>query len=113
MGVLKAAIGDAIVTFMWIVCASTIGAATSIIANIIGVQGIMASLLITTSLIFVMSVLFGWIADVFGGASFNATGTVAFYIAGVGGDDDTLMSTAVRFPAQVLIIRVYNVHLNC
>lgn len=101
MGVVKAAIGDAVVTFMWIIVASTLGAATSIISNMIGVQG-MASLAITTSLIFLMSFLFGWIADIFGGASFNATGTVAFYIAGVGGDDDTLMSTAVRFPAQAV-----------
>ncbi|MFS7936481.1 hypothetical protein Hanom_Chr05g00416071 [Helianthus anomalus] len=48
---------------------------------------------ITTALIFFISVLFGLIAD--------ATGTVAFYIAGTGGDDDTIMSTAVRFPAQI------------
>ncbi|KVI08417.1 aquaporin SIP1-2-like [Cynara cardunculus var. scolymus] len=100
MGVVKAAIGDAVVTFMWIFCASTLGAATSIIANKIGVEG-MASLLITTSLIFLISFLFGSIADAFGGASFCATGTLAFYIAGAGGDD-TLMSTAVRFPAQAV-----------
>nr|KAJ0208021.1 hypothetical protein LSAT_V11C500276100 [Lactuca sativa] len=31
---------------------------------------------------------------------FIAIGTIAFSIAGAGGDDDTLMSTAVRFPAQ-------------
>ncbi|KAL8246459.1 hypothetical protein R6Q59_007675 [Mikania micrantha] len=99
MGLVKAAIGDAVVTFMWIICASTIGAATSVIANLIGVEGI-ASLAITTTLIFVISVLFGLIADATGGASFNATGTIAFYIAGAGADDDTLMSTAIRFPAQ-------------
>ncbi|KAK1410949.1 hypothetical protein QVD17_37492 [Tagetes erecta] len=101
MGLMKAAIGDAVVTFMWIICASTIGIFTSIIANIIGVQAL-GSLLITTSLIFIISVLFGLIADAFGGASFNATGTIAFYIAGAGGDHDTLMSTAVRFPAQAV-----------
>lgn len=101
MGVVKAAIGDAVVTFMWIFCASTLGAATSIIATSMGAGGL-ASLAITTCLIFVMSVVFGFIGDAFGGASFNATGTVAFYIAGAGGDDDTLMSTAVRFPAQAI-----------
>lgn len=99
----KAAIGDAVVTFMWIICASAIGVATPVIANMIGfgVQG-MASLVITTSLIFLISFFFGLIADAFGGASFNAIGTIAFIIAGVGGDDDTLMSTAVRFPAQAV-----------
>ncbi|KAK9062408.1 hypothetical protein SSX86_019594 [Deinandra increscens subsp. villosa] len=101
MGLVKAAIGDAVMTFMWIFCASTIGAITSILANMIGVQAI-GSLLITTSLIFLISVLFGSIADAFGGASFNATGTIAFYIAGAGGDDDTIMSTAIRFPAQAV-----------
>ncbi|KAI3798358.1 hypothetical protein L1987_33631 [Smallanthus sonchifolius] len=101
MWLVKAAIGDAVVTFMWIICASTIGAITSIIANMIGVQG-MASLAITTSLIFVISVLFGLIADAFGGASFNATGAIDFYIADAGGDDDTLMSTVIRFPAQAV-----------
>ncbi|KAF5768693.1 putative major intrinsic protein [Helianthus annuus] len=101
MGLVKAAVGDAVLTFMWIICASTIGATTSIISDIIGVEG-NASLAITTALIFVVSVLFGFIADAVGGASFNATGTVAFYIAGAAGDDDTLMSTAVRFPAQAV-----------
>ncbi|MFS8008682.1 putative major intrinsic protein [Helianthus anomalus] len=101
MGLVKAAVGDAVLTFMWIICASTIGATTSIIADIIGLQG-NASLAITTALIFLISVLFGFIADAFGGASFNATGTVAFYIVGAAGDDDTLMSTAVRFPAQAV-----------
>ncbi|CAI9271723.1 unnamed protein product [Lactuca saligna] len=101
MGVVKAAVGDAVVTFMWIFCASTLGAATSIITNSMGAGGL-ASLAITTSLIFVISVVFGLIADAFGGASFNAIGTIAFSIAGAGGDDDTLMSTAVRFPAQAI-----------
>ncbi|XP_076934556.1 aquaporin SIP1-2-like [Bidens hawaiensis] len=99
MGVVKAAVGDAVVTFMYIFCASAMGA----IANTISLQlqG-MASLAITTSLIFLISLIFGFIADAFGGASFNAAGTIAFYIAGAGGSDDTLMSTAVRFPAQAV-----------
>nr|GEZ63058.1 aquaporin SIP1-2-like [Tanacetum cinerariifolium] len=101
MKIIKAAIGDLIVTFMWIFFASTIGIATSLIANKMGVDG-MASLLITTCLIFCISFVFGIIADAFGGASFNATGTIAFSIAGAGGEDDTFMSTAVRFPAQAV-----------
>ncbi|CAH1425562.1 unnamed protein product [Lactuca virosa] len=48
------------------------------------------------------SIVFGLIADAFCGASFNAIGTIVFSIAGAGGDDDTLMSTAVRFPAQAI-----------
>lgn len=102
MKIVKAAIGDLIVTFMWILCASTIGIAASVIANTMGVDGMVSSLLITTCLIFVISFVFGIIADAFGGASFNATGTIAFCIAGAGGEGDTFMSTAVRFPAQVM-----------
>ncbi|KAL7596200.1 hypothetical protein Lser_V15G31099 [Lactuca serriola] len=48
------------------------------------------------------SIVFGLIADAFSGASFNAIGTITFSIAGTGGDDDTLMSTAVCFPAQAI-----------
>lgn len=103
MKIVKAAIGDLIVTFMWILCASTIGVATSVIANTMGlVDSMLSSLLITTCFIFLISFVFGIIADAFGGASFNATGTIAFCLAGAGGEGDTFMSTAVRFPAQAV-----------
>lgn len=99
MGVIKSAIGDAVLTFMWVFCASCLGAATSVIAAYLGVKG-MTSLLITTSLIFVLLFVFGVIGDLLGGASFNPTGTAAFYAAGLG--RDSLVSAAVRFPAQAL-----------
>ncbi|CAH1441743.1 unnamed protein product [Lactuca virosa] len=99
MGVVKAAIGDGVLTFMWVFCASTLGATTSVIAAAIGIQG-MASLLITISLVFILLLIFGVIGDALGGASFNPTGTAAFYAAGLG--RDSLVSAAVRFPAQAL-----------
>ena len=98
MRVVKAAIGDAVMTFMWIFCASTLGVGTSIISSLLGVGGL-AEHFITVSLIFLLLLVFGTIADLLGGASFNATGNVAFYAAGVG--DDSLMSAAIRYPAQV------------
>ncbi|KAI3677014.1 hypothetical protein L1987_86632 [Smallanthus sonchifolius] len=97
MGAVRAAIGDGVLTFMWVFCASTLGAATSVIATAVGVQGT-ASLLITTVLVFMLLLIFGVIGDALGGASFNPTGTAAFYAAGLG--RDTLVSAAVRFPAQ-------------
>ncbi|GKD47377.1 aquaporin SIP1-1-like protein, partial [Tanacetum coccineum] len=97
MGAIKSAIGDGVLTFMWVFCASSLGAATSVIAAYLGVKG-MTSLLITTSLVFVLLFVFGVIGDMLGGASFNPTGTAAFYAAGLG--RDTLVSAAVRFPAQ-------------
>nr|GEU75486.1 aquaporin SIP1-2-like [Tanacetum cinerariifolium] len=99
MGAIKSAIGDGVLTFMWVFCASSLGAATSVVAAYLGVKG-MTSLLITTSLVFVLLFVFGVIGDLLGGASFNPTSTAAFYAAGLG--RDTLVSAAVRFPAQVV-----------
>nr|XP_043609969.1 aquaporin SIP1-2-like [Erigeron canadensis] len=99
MGVVKSAIGDGVLTFMWVFCASTLGAATSYIATAIGVKGL-PPLLITTSLIFILLFVFGIIGNLLGGASFNPTATAAFYAAGLG--RDTLVSASVRFPAQAL-----------
>ncbi|KAK9079181.1 hypothetical protein SSX86_000851 [Deinandra increscens subsp. villosa] len=99
MGLVKVAVGDGVLTFLWVFCASCLGAATSAIAKAIGIQG-MASLLITVSLIFILLFIFGVIGAVLGGASFNPTGTAAFYALGIGGD--SLISTAVRFPAQAV-----------
>lgn len=100
MDAIKAAIGDTVLTFMWVFCASTLGVLTTSIANAVGVQGLLwPSLLITTILVFVLVFIFALIGDALGGASFNPTGTAAFYAAGLG--PDTLFSMALRFPAQV------------
>ena len=98
MGVIKSAIGDGVLTGMWVFCASTLGALTSAIASALGVQGT-ATLLITTVLVFLLVFAFGIIGDALGGASFNPTATAAFYAAGLSGD--SLISMALRFPAQV------------
>lgn len=102
MGVIKAAIGDAVLTFMWVFSAATLGVSTSIIAALLGVVHPMAVLSITTLLFFMLLFVFGIISDVLGGASFNPTGIASFYAAGLGGD--SLISAAVRFPAQVCVL---------
>ncbi|KAI8558720.1 hypothetical protein RHMOL_Rhmol04G0118800 [Rhododendron molle] len=66
MGAIKAAVGDAVLTAMWVFSASTLGALTSVIASAIGVQG-MAALFITTVLIFLLVTAFG-AAGAVGGA---------------------------------------------
>lgn len=100
MEAIKAAIGDGVLTFMWVFVSSMFGLLTSLIAAALGVEKLVwASLFITTLLIFVFVFLFSLIGEVLGGASFNPTGTAAFYAAGVGGD--SLFSMALRFPAQV------------
>ncbi|KAL5547108.1 hypothetical protein UlMin_006795 [Ulmus minor] len=101
MGAIKSAIGDAVLTFMWIFCASSLGALTFIIAGAAGVEGLLwPSLFITTSLVFLLVFVFTVIGEALGGASFNPTGTASFYAAGLG--SDTLFSMALRFPAQAL-----------
>ncbi|KAL6337242.1 hypothetical protein AAG906_036556 [Vitis piasezkii] len=99
MGVIKAAIGDGVLTFMWVFCVSTVGIFTSLISSALGVQALpLAAIFITTVLIFVLVFVFSAIGDVLGGASFNPTATAALYAAGV--TPDSLISMAFRFPAQ-------------
>ncbi|GLT78004.1 hypothetical protein SLA2020_495550 [Shorea laevis] len=99
MGAIKAAIGDAVLTFMWVFSASTLGAATTVTARALGIEGLVwPSVFITTVLVFVLVFFFTLIANALGGASFNPTGTASFYAAGLG--PDTLFSMALRFPAQ-------------
>ncbi|XP_042507182.1 aquaporin SIP1-2-like [Macadamia integrifolia] len=100
MGVVTAAIGDAVLTFMWVFCASTLGISTSIIQKALGFQSIASALVITTCLIAFLVVVFTLLGDAMGGASFNPTGNASFYAAGMG--DDNLISMALRFPAQAI-----------
>ncbi|KAI8558718.1 hypothetical protein RHMOL_Rhmol04G0118700 [Rhododendron molle] len=104
MGAIKAAIGDAVFTSMWVFCGSTLEALTSVIASAIGVQG-MAALFITTVLNFILLSVFSVIGDALGGASSSPTGTAAFYVAGIG--NDSLYSMALRFPAQVSFYSIF------
>lgn len=98
MGAIKSAMCDAVITFLWVFCVSTIGALTSIISSALLVKGFALNLLIITCLITLLVFVFNLIAHALGGASFNPTGTAAFYAAGIGGD--SLISLAVRFLAQ-------------
>jgi len=96
VGVVKSAIGDMVMTFSWVVLSATFGLQTGAIVTAAGFQGITwAPLAITTFLIFVYVSIF---TVIFGGASFNPTGSAAFYAAGIPGD--TLLSLAIRLPAQ-------------
>ncbi|CAA2986893.1 aquaporin SIP1-1-like [Olea europaea subsp. europaea] len=68
-------------------------------ASALGVSQGLPTLFITTVLVFLLLILFGIIGDVLGGATFNPTALAAFYAAGIGGAD-SLVSAALRFPAQ-------------
>ncbi|XP_011034429.1 PREDICTED: aquaporin SIP1-1-like isoform X2 [Populus euphratica] len=99
MGAVKAAIGDAVFTFMSVFVSSMFGLFTNLIVTALGLQTLVwAPVLANTSLIFTFVFLFNFLGEFLGGATFNPTGTASFYAAGVGGD--SLFSMALRFPAQ-------------
>ncbi|KAM0951300.1 putative major intrinsic protein [Dioscorea sansibarensis] len=100
MGPIKAAVYDALIMFLWMFCVSTVSVFTSLIATAINVQGFAPNVLITIGLIASLIFVFNIICDALGGASFNPTGTAAFYASGYGGG--SLLSMALRFPAQAL-----------
>lgn len=97
MGAIKLAVGDGILTFMWVFCASTIRLFTYLVSTWVGVTGSL-TLAVTTSIVATLVFIFTFVGQILGGASFNPTGTAAFYAAGLG--RDSLLSMALRFPAQ-------------
>ncbi|KAK8983617.1 hypothetical protein V6N11_074020 [Hibiscus sabdariffa] len=95
----KTAVGDVLISFMWAFVSSSFGLLTYLIASAAGVQTVAwAPLVIITLVFFVFISIFNIIGAVLGGASFDPTATAAFYAAGV--SDDTLISMALRLPAQ-------------
>ncbi|KAL2335091.1 hypothetical protein Fmac_016304 [Flemingia macrophylla] len=105
-GAIKAAIGDLVLTFLWVFFSSMLGLATNAITTALDLHGVTYNgfdypgAVIITSLIFILVTIFTFVGNALGGASFNPTGNASFYAAGVG--SDTLLSMALRFPAQVL-----------
>jgi aquaporin SIP len=100
MGLMRVAIGDAILTSLWVFSAPMMGILTPIIATYLGVQAkSLAGLFITTLLATSLVLIFQLIGKVLGGASFNPSTTVSFYAAGLK-HNSSLISMAVQFPAQ-------------
>lgn len=103
---IKAAIGDFVLTFTWMFISSTLGLVTTEIMKAFDLQFVTYNgvnypfIIITTLLIFIIIFTFTAIGNALGGASFNPTGNASFYAAGLG--SDTLVSMAIRFPAQAL-----------
>ncbi|CAN6360184.1 unnamed protein product [Urochloa humidicola] len=95
---LRAAAADAVVTFLWVLCVSTLGASTAAVTSYLKLQGFQYALLITVSLVTVLLFVFTMLCDALGGASFNPTGIAAFYAAGI--TSPSLFAIALRFPAQ-------------
>jgi aquaporin SIP len=103
-GIVKAVVGDAVVTFMWVFCVSCLGPTTAKVMSHLPPEVRVPATQLGVSLLILATLLFTFTAlcEAMGGASFNPTGVAAFYAAGLG--KDSLISMALRFPAQVLIL---------
>ncbi|XP_031485356.1 aquaporin SIP1-1-like [Nymphaea colorata] len=99
MGVVRLAIGDAVITFLWVIVAASLAPLGTIITSYFQVQPPL-DLLVMTALIFLLVVVFNVVGDLLGDASFNPTANASFYAAGLG--NDSLFSMAIRFPAQAI-----------
>ncbi|KAL5733963.1 hypothetical protein ACOSP7_031824 [Xanthoceras sorbifolium] len=100
MGVIKAAIGDAFLTSMWVFSVPFLRVFTAIVSTFLGVQtNPLLVLFITTNLVTILVLIINLIGNFLGGASFNPTATLSFYVVGLR-LDSSLLSLAVRFPAQ-------------
>ncbi|KAK4255339.1 hypothetical protein QN277_008351 [Acacia crassicarpa] len=100
MGLVKSAIGDAILTSIWVFSISTLRIIASQVSSFLNLHpsslaGLFIVTVINTILVFTISL----IGRILGGASFNPSTTVTFYAAGLR-PDSSLTSLAVRFPAQ-------------
>lgn len=99
-GAIATAIGDCIITFLWMMVVSTFGPLTAIISDKLEIKSLYMDMGITVVLITLLILLFDPISRLLGNASFNPANNAAFYAAGIG--DDTLFGMALRFPAQAL-----------
>ncbi|KHN00657.1 Aquaporin SIP1-1 [Glycine soja] len=101
---IKAAIGDLVLTFLWVFFSSMLGLATNTITTALDLHHVSyngfdyPSAVIITSLIFILVTIFTFVGNALGGASFNPTANASSYAAGLG--SDSLFSMALRFPAQ-------------
>jgi aquaporin SIP len=101
----RVAAADAVVTFLWVLCASALGATTAVVTSLLGLAqeegggGGHYALLVTASLLGALLFAFDLICGALGGASFNPTDFAASYAAGL--DSPSIFSVALRFPAQV------------
>ncbi|KAG4952267.1 hypothetical protein JHK85_046134 [Glycine max] len=114
---IKAAIGDLVLTFLWVFFSSMLGLVTNAITTALDLHHVSyngfdyPSAVIITSLIFILVTIFTFVGNALGGASFNPTGNASSYAVGLG--SDTLFSMALRFPAQDIVDKGGECGNNC
>ncbi|CAK9860265.1 unnamed protein product [Sphagnum jensenii] len=100
MGLATRAAADASITFLWVFSMASLGAVSSALAPIIGLQGGSGKLYVVLALVTLLIFVFSALGKALGGASWNPTSLVAFAYAGV--SKDTLFSLGIRMPAQMI-----------
>lgn len=96
MGLIKLAVADAAITFLWVVYIAFMRPATSLIVGTLSLQGY--EFHVSMGLLAINIFLFSWLGGALGGALWNPTPVLALYTMGV--SSDSLFSLAVRYPAQ-------------
>lgn len=101
MGVTKDAMADAVLTSLWVFFMPVTRISTSVfLTSYLGIQGnSLSGLFANTLFTSLLLIIFNLISRALGGASFNPATSAAFFVAGRS-PGASLLSTAVRFPAQ-------------
>ncbi|XP_021911393.1 aquaporin SIP1-1-like [Carica papaya] len=103
MGVIRSAIGDSVLTSMWVFNLPVIGLLAGRASDFLRTHYIslpFTGLFITILLATINVLLFTLLGTLLGGASFNPSTTVSFHAAGLTKPGSSLISMAVRLPAQ-------------
>lgn len=100
MGILKLALADACLAFLWVLCTGPLGAVADWLGKPLGLSG-KSSIIVVAGLIFVLISVFSAMGQKLGGASWNPASLLAFWAVGL--SNLTSLDFAVRFPAQVCV----------
>jgi aquaporin SIP len=100
MGLARKAVADASITFLWVAAMASLGAVSSELAPVLGLDGPgKGRMYLVFGLVSILIFSFSFLGQALGGASWNPTALVAFAYAGASKDD--LFTLAVRMPAQM------------
>ncbi|KAG6556140.1 hypothetical protein Mapa_002081 [Marchantia paleacea] len=96
--IVKLAIFDGFLSFLWVFLTSCLGAGAHVIAKQLDYEGDRTGIIVGEVVVLIFS--FSLMGKALGGASWNPTAPVAFYAAGAG--VDTLFTLAIRLPAMAV-----------
>ncbi|KAH7294674.1 hypothetical protein KP509_27G012800 [Ceratopteris richardii] len=98
MGLIKLAVADAAITFLWVVYIAFMRPAADMIVSAFNIPGHV--FYVSMGLLAINIFLFSSLGGALGGALWNPTAILAFY--SMGASKDSLFSLAVRYPAQMV-----------